>query len=222
MGTGHKPKKFHQQEFSFTKTHWKFRYSHGGVLRNSRQGRGARPLSVKDPLHLVLKVDRESLQSGLRSYRRYFLIHKIVDKYAKKFFIKIEQISIQNDHIHFLVRTSKRSQHQNFFRVVAGQIAQQFQNQGLMKTSVTGTPDAPIPAVKKGAATDTPPSPPSSAQFAKLWKYRPFTRIVKGLKSYKIVRNYIQLNEQEALHRITYQKHRLKGLSTSEWDILWT
>lgn len=208
-GTGHRRSRARQEQFSFTHTHWKFRHSHGGILRNSRKGRGARPLSGKDPLHLVLKVNRESLRSGLRSYRRYFLIHKIVDRYAKRFFIKIEQISIQNDHIHFLIRTSRRSQYQNFFRVTAGQIAQQFQRQGLVTgTPVTGTP-APAPTTPRKIAL-------------RLWKHRPFTRVVKGWRAYKIVRNYIELNEQEALHRIIYQKHRLKGLSSSEWNILWS
>ena len=56
---------------------------------------------------------------------------------------------------------------------------------------------------------------------AQLWKYRPFSRLVRGYKTYKIVRNYIQLNEKEARGEIKYQKKRLKGLSTSEWQILW-
>ncbi len=90
-----------QQKFAFEKIHWKHRFSHGGVLRNSRKGRGARPLSGKEPLHLVLKVNKECVRWGLRTYRRYFLIQKIVDRYARKLFVKIEQISIQNDHIHF-------------------------------------------------------------------------------------------------------------------------
>ncbi len=55
----------------------------------------------------------------------------------------------------------------------------------------------------------------------KLWKYRPFSRVVKGWKSYKIVRNYIQLNEKEVLGKIKYQKNRLRGLSTADWQILW-
>ncbi|MEK6774395.1 MAG: hypothetical protein AABY64_10665 [Bdellovibrionota bacterium] len=56
----------------------------------------------------------------------------------------------------------------------------------------------------------------------KLWKYRPFTRVIKGWKAYKIVRSYIQLNEREALGVIPYRKTRLKGLSSTEWELLWT
>ncbi len=194
-----------QQKFDFEKIHWKFRFSHGGVLRNSRKGRGARPLSGKEPLHLVMKVNKECLRGGLRTYRRYFLIHKIIDRYSRKFFVRIEQVSIQSDHVHFLIRCQRRTQYQNFFRVVCGQIAQQFQKQGLLsftrsrigKNSVTGT-------------------------LQKLWKYRPFTRVIRGWKAYNTVRNYVQLNEQEILGNIPYRKQRLRGLSSNEWEILWT
>ncbi len=197
-GIGHMRKQF---QLDFEKTNWKFRFSHGGILRNLRKGRGARPLSGKDPLHLVLKANREYLRGGLRTYRRYFLIQKIIDRYSRKFFVKIEQVSIQNDHVHFLVRSARRAQLQNFFRVVSGQIAQQFQKQELLnmrEVSVIGT---------RGAL--------------KLWKYRPFTRVVRGWKAYNVVRNYVRLNEQEALGNIPYRKERLKGLSAGEWQALW-
>ena len=187
------------KQLNLQKINWKHRYSHGGVLRNQRAGRKMRPLSSKDPLHLVFKVNKQRLRSGLRTYRRYFLIQQILQRYSRKFLIKIEQISIQNDHIHLLIRTSKRSNYQSFFRVIAGQIAQQFEHCGLLNAVMTDTP----------------------GKQEKTWKHRPFTRVVKGWKSYTTVRNYIQLNEQEALRVIPYKKARLKGLSSHEWEILW-
>ncbi|MEK6774189.1 MAG: hypothetical protein AABY64_09625, partial [Bdellovibrionota bacterium] len=69
------------------------------------------------------------------------------------------------------------------------------------------------------ALTDTPQK---QGKKQKLWKYRPFTRVVKGWKAYKTVKNYIQLNEQEALGIIPYRKLRLKGLSSTEWALLGT
>ena len=59
-------------------------------------------------------------------------------------------------------------------------------------------------------------------KLTKLWRYRPFTRVVKGYRAYKTVRDYIQLNEKEAIGEIPYRKRRLKGLSASEWDVLWS
>ncbi|MEK6628147.1 MAG: transposase [Bdellovibrionota bacterium] len=56
---------------------------------------------------------------------------KIIEKFAKHFAVKVEQLSVQNDHIHLLIRTSRRKHYHHFFRVVAGQIAQSFTKEGL-------------------------------------------------------------------------------------------
>ena len=192
MGIGHHRSK----QGSFFRPSGVFKLSHGGELRKKKRGRGFRPLSTKDPLHLVLKVAQYRLRNkSLRAPRSFKLVLEIINKYAKHFAVKIEQISVQNDHIHLLIRTSSRKRYQHFFRVIAGQSAQRFEMEGLLKTTVTDTP--------------------------KLWKYRPFSRVVKGWKSYNVVRNYIQLNEKEVLGIIRYQKKRLSGLSTSDWQLLW-
>ena len=193
MGTGHTKHK----QTSFFKTNWKHQYSHGGILRNKRAGRKARPLSSKEPVHLVFKLNSFRLRRrSLRAPQEFALAMKIIKKYASYFNVKVEQLSIQGDHIHALIRTTRRSQFQYFFRVVPGQIAQRFQKEGLFTNLVTGTQS--------------------------LWKHRPFTRVIKGWRTYKIVKNYIQLNEQEAQGKIPYQKRRLKGLSSGDWQILWT
>lgn len=82
---------------------------------------------------------------------------------------------------------------------MAGQIAQRFEQEGYLRV------------------TDTP----ADEQGTGLWKHRPFTRVVKGWKAYRIVRNYIQLNEKEALGVIPYRKTRLRGLSMKDWQLLW-
>ena len=235
-----------QQKFDFEKIHWKHRFSYGGILRNSRKGRGARPLSGKDPLHLVIKVNKECVRGGLRTYRRYFLIQKVIDRYSRKFFVKIEQVSIQNDHIHFLLRSRRRTQYQNFFRVLSGQIAQQFQKQGLLNISLVSKDQRSVTDNPKKAGrvavTDTPgfsaqANPASfiadvsskgepangseSNKLVCLWKHRPFTRVVRGWKAYRIARDYVQLNEQEVLGNIAYKRTLLRGLSAGQWEVLW-
>ena len=182
----------HHKQFSFEKIHWKFRYSHGGILRKQRKGRGSRPLSTKDTVHLVFKADKKNLRRGFRSPLGFKISQEVIRKYAKKFFVKIEQQAICSDHIHLLVRLGKRSHGQHFFRVVAGQIAQQFKNGGFN-------------------VTDT----------RSIWKYRPFTRVLKGWKAFWTAKNYLRLNEKEASGIFRYKKERLKGLSLSEWELLW-
>ncbi len=226
MGIGHAQKnKFHKQ-FSFFKTDWKHHYTHGGILRNKRKGRKLRALSCSEPLHVVFKINKSRLKSkSLRTSHAFNLSNKIIQHYAKYFFVKIEQVSIQNDHIHLLVRTSRRSLFHHFFRVVAGQIAQCFEKTGLLV--VTDTPK------KRGTKTRTADRPATETAeetaehlvgkvAAHFWKYRPFSRVVRGYKAYRVVRDYIQLNEKEALGELRYSIKRLRGLSSADWSLLWS
>lgn len=159
-GIGHARK-----QNSFFKTKHAHRFSHGGTLRQKRAGRSARPLSTKQSLHLVLKVNTQKLSKrSLRNPMCFKLTLAMIKKYAKMFSVKIEQVSVQNNHIHALVRTTKRSQYQHFFRVVAGQIAQCFEKEGLLESGV------------KTNVTDTPKSDqPVQLKPLKLWMYRPHT-----------------------------------------------
>jgi putative transposase len=184
----------HARQRSFFKSN-KFQSQLGGELRRIRAGRGKRPLSTKDSLHVVFKMNRETHRSGLRNYKSYALSMRVIDRYAKRFFIKVIQISIKGNHIHMLIRAHKRSLFHHFFRVVAGQISQ-----GLGRR-----------------VTDTPkPSHNVSQGRVKFWKYRPFSRVVKSWTAEKTVRNYIQLNEKEARGEIPYSRKRLKGLTPEQ------
>jgi REP element-mobilizing transposase RayT len=200
--------KHHKQQSFLTSSPISFRYSHGGSFRKKRKGRGMRPLSTKASIHIVFKAHRSSLRVGYRSPRGFKICHETIKRYAKLFFVKIEEQAICPDHIHLLIRLTKRSHGLYFLRVVAGQIAQQYQQQGLM---VTDTPRV----ANRGATT-------TSLKTKTMWKDRPFTRIIaKGLRPLKIIKSYIRLNELEARGKIPYRKERLKGLSSAEWELLW-
>ena len=180
--------------------------SHGGSLRKTRRGRLFRPLSTRAPVHLVLKANRFHMRTGFRSPQSHQIVLRTIKRYAKMFFVKVEQVAICGDHCHLLVRLPRRAHGQHFFRVVAGQIAQEFGKQGLLKR-VTGTP--------KAAKKELLKQP-------KLWLFRPFTRVVKGVRAYKIVRDYVQLNKKEAEGKIAYKKGRLRDLTASEYALLWS
>ena len=195
----------HTKQTSFFKTNWKHKFAGGGELRKKRRGRLQRPLSTKEPLHLVFKADKNRLKSrSFRSSRNFKLVNAIIQTYSKRFFIKIEQISIQSNHIHLLIRTSRRSHFHYFFRVVAGQIAQRFEQEGFL--SVTDTPRNEDRKVKRRLS---------------LWQFRPFSRVIRGYKNYLQAKDYVQLNYKEAIGEISYKKNRLRGLSMAEWEILW-
>lgn len=218
------------RQLNFEKISSLHQFKYGGILRKQRAGRKQRPLSTREALHVVFKVDKYKLRSKtLRSTKSYNLIHGIIQTYSKRFFVQIEQISIQNDHCHLLVRTKRRSSFHHFFRVVAGQIAQIFEKEGLL-LGVTDTPkNSQIyrriagNIDRKAAGTDSKKEKVRiKAKGTKLWLYRPFSRVIRSYKAYLIARDYIQLNEKEALGQIKYNSKRLKGLIREEWEKLWT
>lgn len=195
MGTGHTKQK--QLTFKNLQT----QHNHGGILRKRRRGRRARPLSTRWPIHVVFKADRKNLKRGLRSPAGFSICLKVIQQYAHRFFIKIESQAICGDHIHLVIRLKRRSLAQHFFRVVAGQIAQKFENQNFV---VTDTPKLGL------------------AKKLRMWKLRPFTRVVLGWRAHRTVIAYVRLNEKEAQGVIPYRKERLRGLSTAEWELIWT
>lgn len=187
---------------SFISSHHKLKTSYGGTLRKKRLGRQQRPLSRKSPLHLVFKAHKSLLkEKSFRGHRSFSLCQRLIKRYARRFFVRIDQCSIQGDHIHLLIRCSERFFYQAFFRVLAGQIAQRLQKEGLLRLR------------DSKRVTDTP---------TKLWMHRPFSRVVVGFKGLVIIKNYIQLNEQEARGKIKYNSKRLAGLSADEWAVLWS
>lgn len=191
-----------KNQMSFISSHQKYKTSYGGTLRQKRLGRRQRPLSRKAPLHLVFKAHRKLLkEKSFRGPRSFQLCQSLIKRYARRFFVRVDQFSIQGDHIHLLVRCSERFFYQAFFRVLAGQIAQRFRKEGLLNITMCNE------------VTDTPKN---------LWMHRPFTRVIVGLRGLTIIKNYIQLNEQEARGRIRYNSKRLAGLSIGEWALLWS
>ncbi len=196
------------------------KYRSGGILRNRRDGRLARPLSIKSPIHVVFKAERKNLKRGLRSPAGFQVCSEVIKKYAYRFHIKIESQAICGDHIHMVIRLKKRSLAQNFFRVVAGQIAQKFENQGFV---VTDTPtrgqhnqSAKTPQIRTKSLKQL-----LLSQKRRVWKLRPFTRIVFGWRALRTVIAYVRLNEKEAQGKIPYRKERLRGLSIAEWALIW-
>lgn len=173
--------------------HFKYgRLSHGGILRKSRHGRGRRPLSSRDSIHIVFKVNVRALPRGLRHPATFATLHRVNLRYAKRFKISVEQIAVERDHVHILAHAGSRAQFQAYFRVVSGQFAQ--------------------------IVTDTFKRRQCGVR---VWKYRPYTRVVRGDRDQRTVRNYIRLNELEASGKIAYRKERLRGISESDLLRLW-
>lgn len=176
------------------------RTEHGGVLLLGKR-RNHRPMSTKTPLHLVLRSD---FASGRRSLLRHRpLINHIIKKAQRRFHIRVYEFAIVSNHIHLVVRGRTRTSLQNFFRVVAGHIAQEILRKHPIL--VGERPSRAVPPIK----------PPAREKENKFWQTRIYSRVVTWGREYRTVKNYIVQNALEARGLIPYQIRRGSGLKIS-------
>jgi REP element-mobilizing transposase RayT len=160
------------------------RKAHGGSLATSRR-RTRRPLLNRKPVHLVLRTDFATGSRSLTKNRP--LVVTILRKYARRFKVRIYNFAICSNHIHCLIKGKSRRLLQNFFRVVAGQIAQKL----LHLHPFTRMEDARLERQR----AQKPAHPKNLRTF---WSYLAFTRIVGWGKDYRNVTAYITQNTKEA------------------------
>ena len=164
----------------------------GGSLSVGKR-RTVRPLSIKKPLHLVLKSEFARGPRSLIRHRQ--LIDKIVQKAKRRFNIKVYEFAIVSNHIHLLIKGNRRTEIQNFFRMIAGHIAQEILQL------------LPFTEMEKDNIN------PKANKF---WQSRIYSRIVSWGRELEHVKNYVMQNTLEALGIIPYQtrkKYRKRNTS---------
>ena len=143
------------------------------------------------------------------------LVHRIISKAKKRFDIKVYEIGIASNHIHLAAKGKTRSSLQNFFRVVAGHIAQEILRELPIKPGEKSRGGAPSTA-RGGAPTPAPttapaaPKPKTRERENKFWQTRIYTRIVSWGRDFRAVIKYIIQNTKEALGLIPYQERKPK------------
>ncbi|MEQ1723967.1 MAG: hypothetical protein ABL930_12385 [Pseudobdellovibrio sp.] len=100
--------------------------------------------------------------------------------------------------IHLIIKGNKRRDLQNFFRVVAGHIAQEILRE---------FPILPIERAKSGGAQAAEESQASKTREKenKFWQTRVYSRIVSWGREYLNVKKYVIQNALEALGIIPYK-----------------
>jgi REP element-mobilizing transposase RayT len=174
----------------------KTRKEHGGSLLLGKR-RNKRPLCLKSPHHIILRSD---FAYGRRSLLRHRpLIHRVITKAKKRFDIKVYEVGIASNHIHLGARGKSRSNLQNFFRVLAGHIAQEILREFPIlpsERSRGGAPHAPSTGKK------------TREKENKFWQTRLYTRIVSWGREWIAVKKYIIQNGLEALGLIPYRERK--------------
>jgi REP element-mobilizing transposase RayT len=140
---------------------------YGGELRKKRKGR-------LGPRPLAVKstmhlILRSSKAVGPWSFRKHHRkINAIVDKFATKYGVKIISLANVGNHLHLHIKLSNRFTYKAFIRAITAAIAM----------AVTG-------ASRWNKLKE------------KFWDYRPFTRVVIGLRAFLNMRDYIRINQME-------------------------
>lgn len=127
-------------------------------------------------------------RSVLRLPKTFSRVESLLEQKAKKYGVKIYKKANVGNHIHLVVRMTNRKLWNGFIRDFTSRLAHELRSLGIV------------------------------AKKQKLWKHRPFTRIVQGWqKAYKSVLDYIYLNQLEADGRMN--RKEIKTLR--ELNLVW-
>ncbi len=165
-----------QMKFEFLKN---YRKSFGGKdLIGKRKSQ--RPLSTKLPLHLILKSSQKKV--FVPGNRR---LHRLIQKMARKFHVRVYDVAINWSHIHFLIQIKERQDYVRFIRALTSKLAM---------------------AVAKAR-----PANAKAAVSSKLFTLRPFTRIINWGRDYKSALDYLAKNCMESFGWIRREKKSEKS-----------
>lgn len=146
----------------------------GSLLRGNARER--RPISVKRPMHLVL---RSSMAKGENSFlrgKRDSQLKVLIHRMAKTKGVKVYRLANSGNHLHLIVLPSSREAFHSFIRSISGLIARL------------------VLGVERGRA-----------QGLKFWDARPFTRILEWGRDFKTACSYVLQNTLEALGFMDYR-----------------
>lgn len=149
--------------------------SFGGCQFKKYNPKKPRPISIKKPMHLVL---RSEIARGPYSFLNPFKakkIREIVNTQGTLFGVKIYRQANSGNHLHLLILPRSTRAYKGFVRSISGLIAR-----------ITL-------GVERG-----------KAKGIKFWDARPYSRIVTWGREYTIVKNYLLQNILEAIGFIPY------------------
>jgi REP element-mobilizing transposase RayT len=154
----------------------------GSKLLNKAHAREARPISVKRPMHLVM---RSTLAVGEKSFlrtKRARKIRELVHRLGKEKGVKVYRFANSGNHLHFIILPRSREAFKAYIKAVTGIIAR----------------------ITLGAER-------GAALGKRFWDAKPYTKIIEWGREYRAVCDYLLRNTLEALGFIPYQSRKRKA-----------
>ena len=91
----------------------------GSLLKGNPKGK--RPLSSKLPILITLRANR----SEMRKPKMFGVVSSLVERTSKKYGVRVYRYANVGNHLHILVRLTKRTLWASFIRELTGRIAQE-------------------------------------------------------------------------------------------------
>lgn len=179
--------------------------AYGGDLMTTRAGRrGARPLSTRETMHLVLRSTIAKGDWSFRKPKNQANVNRIIDKFSVIYGVRVISMANVGNHLHLQIKLSNRFTYKPFIRAVTAAIAMAVtgRNRWTRAALIAKQPNRSS-AVNPQADSKYRQSPLTRTSTAgkprneKFWDRRPFTRVVECFKALLTLTDYVRINQLE-------------------------
>ncbi len=148
----------------------------GELLKKDKNRKRGRPIVTNHTMHLVLRSTKAVGDWSFKKRKNEIKIKEIVDKFARKYGVRILSLANVGNHLHMQIKLGNRRAYYAFIRAITAAIAM---------------------AVTRASRWNKPATKSDKNKKWRFWDYRPFTRVVESFKSYLNLRDYIRINALE-------------------------
>jgi REP element-mobilizing transposase RayT len=192
------------------------RFFGGRLLHGKRKGR--RPLSTKEPIHLVLRSSWAMGQNSFLRPQNKRPIESLIASLSRKYGVTLYQRAIASNHLHLLVRIECRKSYVAFIKVLSSKIAlhvMKNQNFKIFKKSLRDhIVLRPNTMARSTAGGDGANTTEIQGKGQKFWQFRPFNRVLTWGRDFKGCTQYVIQNKLEA---IGFIKYKARNSSYAKW-----
>jgi REP element-mobilizing transposase RayT len=166
----------------------------GETLIGNRKSQ--RPICGRQALHVVIRSQWAFKKTAFTHKENIRVIEDLILDLAQKYKIRIYRFAIVSNHIHIILKTSRRWRYRCHICVLTGQVAQhvmRFQSFENFKKRLAGEGYRQ----KRGQHHEQ--------QF---WEFRPFSRIIEWGRDFKRCMKYTLRNTLESMGIIPYKERQ--------------
>lgn len=186
------------------------RFFGGSLLHGKRRGR--RPLSTKEPIHLVMRSSWAKGPNAFTQPRNKKVIEALCRTLAKKYGVRIYQRAIVSNHLHFVLRIHNRDTYKSFVRVLTGKIASHIMR-GNSFSDFLGH-------VEGEGFSKSRAKLEIQGKGQRFWQFRPFSRVMTWGRDFRVACRYVIQNTLEAFGFIPYRSRlSLYPLVASDFEL---